>query len=125
MPDNEMPAFVPFIPAPSTQPEPPKTEPAKAGKRPKRGKRKPPAAPTAPVPPAPPATKAPRKKRTTAAKPKASKRSPKFDLQTILAVASNLKEADMSAFEKMLGQLQDLGKTSRSRVLAALAKVFA
>ena len=52
-------------------------------------------------------------------------RSPKFDLQTILSVASQLKDADMKLFEHLLGRLQDATKGSRARVLAALEKVFA
>ena len=36
-----------------------------------------------------------------------------------------LKDGDMKMFEKVLGQLQDLPKSSRARVLAALEKVFA
>lgn len=101
--------FVPFIPSPTTAPEQPKS--AKP-----TGRRK----TTAKAPEVPPVAKPPRKKREV----KPAKRAPKFDLQTILAVASQLKEADMAAFEKMLGQCQDLGKASRTRVLAALGKVF-
>jgi hypothetical protein len=51
-------------------------------------------------------------------------RAPKFDLQTILSAASTLKEADMPAFEKMIGLLQDAGKPGRERLLQALGKVF-
>lgn len=68
--------------------------------------------------------KPPRKKRGPN-KPKASnQRAPKFDLQTILAATSMLKEADMPAFEKMIGLLQDAGKPGRARLLEALSKVF-
>lgn len=74
-----------------------------------------------------PAKPEPRQKRTTTPrKTKTAKtRAPKFDLQTILAAASSLKEADMPTFEKMIGMLQDAGKPARDRLLAALGKVFA
>jgi len=54
----------------------------------------------------------------------ATKRAPKFDLQTILRVAATLKEADQRMFERLLGELSALPKASRSRVLAALHGVF-
>ena len=65
---------------------------------------------------------APRQPRRKAA-PKA-KRSAKYDLQTILRVAATLKEADQPVFEKLLGELSALAKSSRERVLKALGEVF-
>lgn len=52
-------------------------------------------------------------------------RLPKFDLQSILSAAGSLKEADMPAFEKIIGLLQDAGKSGRKRLLAAIGKIFA
>lgn len=69
-----------------------------------------------------PPPKPPRKRRTVAAKP--VKRSPKYDLQTILKIAGTLKEADQPVFEKLLGELTALAKGSRERVLKALGEVF-
>ena len=100
--------FAPFQPSPPTQP----------AEKPKRQARKPRA--EVPVEPAP-AEKPLRQKRKKAA----ATRAPKFDLQTILSAASSLKEADMPAFEKLIGILQDAGKPGRERLLAAIGKIFA
>ena len=54
----------------------------------------------------------------------ATKRAPKFDLQTILRVAATLKEADQRMFERLLGELSAMPKASRARILAALHGVF-
>ena len=54
----------------------------------------------------------------------ATKRAPKFDLQTILRVAATLKEADQRMFERLLGELSAMPKASRGRILAALHGVF-
>jgi len=107
---NETPQtpFAPFQPSPPVQPETPQP----------RQKRKAKAETPAQEPPA----AQPRQKRKKAA---VKTRAPKFDLQTILAAASELKEADMPAFEKMIGMLQDAGKPGRARLLTALGKIFA
>ena len=133
MTDTPLP-FAPFQPSPPTQPvaEKPakaKSETAKsetAKQKAAREKREAKAA-TKPYPDQTDRVlaAAPRQKRRSTGTPKASKRAPKFDLQTILAAASTLKESDMPAFEKMIGLLQDAGKPGRDRLLAALGKVFA
>lgn len=55
---------------------------------------------------------------------KVAKRQPKYDLQTILRVASTLKEADQKVFEKLLGELSAMPKASRGRIMTALSEVF-
>ena len=117
MTDTPLP-FAPFQPSPPTQPAAEKPVKGKRGPK-KQADKTPPQAATAP------AEKPPRQKRRSAGTAKPNKRSPKFDLQTILAAASTLKESDMPAFEKMIGMLQDAGKPGRERLLAALGKVFA
>ena len=123
MTDTPLP-FAPFQPSPPTVPEKPAETPKQKAAREKREKKAAAAekdhareVAAAERPPS-------RQKRRSTGTPKASKRAPKFDLQTILAAASTLKEADMSAFEKMIGMLQDAGKPGRDRLLAALGKVF-
>lgn len=104
--------FAPFTPhSPSIVPETPAP-----GKRKKK-------ASAAPETTTPAVEKPARKKRTAAAKP--NKRQPKFELQTILKATAGMKEPDMDVFQKMLDQLQPLGKPARQRVLAGLGKVFA
>ena len=49
----------------------------------------------------------------------------KFDLQTILAAASELNADDYPLFEKMINLLDEAGKPGRERLLAAIQKVFA
>ena len=110
--------FAPFQPSPPTAP----AQPAKPAKQARKKRAQPPAAD---VVRAEDTVKAPRQKRRSTGTPKVAKRAPKFDLQTILSAASSLKEADMPAFEKMIGLLQDAGKPGRERLLAALGKVFA
>ena len=51
-------------------------------------------------------------------------KSPKFDLQTILKIANSLKETDQKMFEKMIGELAQLPKATRSRILSAVQEVF-
>lgn len=88
--------------------------------------------------------KAPRKKHAgksasveaeifTEAKPERKKRdkkaglkaySPKFELQTILAVAATLNEDDFPLFEKLIIALDEAGKPARERIMAAIGKVF-
>ena len=127
MTDTPLP-FAPFQPSPPTQPvaeKPTKAKSETAKQKAAREKREAKAA-TKPYPDQTDRVlaAAPRQKRRSTGTPKASKRAPKFDLQTILAAASTLKEADMPAFEKMIGMLQDAGKPGRDRLLAALGKVF-
>lgn len=69
------------------------------------------------------ATKPERKKREKKAGLKAH--SPKFELQAILAVAATLNEDDFPLFEKLVMQLDEMGKPARERILAAIGKVFA
>ncbi len=108
----------PLVP-PAGETTAPAAKPARASRKPKAAKA-PPAEPVVPSPPAAtPRTRKPRKVQAPAAK-----RSPKFDLQVILRVASALKEDDMKVFEKLLGELQALSKKSRERVLTALRQVF-
>ena len=116
MSDQPAPPFPPFNPNASAPPPaaPPETP---APKRRKSGK-KAAAAAQAPAEPA-----VPRQRRRKSGAPK-GKRAPKFDLQTILAAASSLKESDMDAFQKMIGICQDLGKPARDRVLEAIGKIF-
>lgn len=66
--------------------------------------------------------KPPRKPRTS--KAPSAKRTPKFELQAILAATAGLKEADMPGFEKGLNLLLDVNAAGRARLLAAWAKVF-
>ena len=49
----------------------------------------------------------------------------KFDLQTILAAASELNADDYPLFEKLINLLDEAGKPGRERLLAAIQKVFA
>jgi len=64
------------------------------------------------------------KKRRKTRKAAEVKRAAKYDLQTILKIASTIKEADQPVFEKLLGELTALAKGSRERVLKALNEVF-
>jgi hypothetical protein len=50
--------------------------------------------------------------------------APKFDLQTTLAAASTLNEADFPLFEKLVILLDEAGKPARDRVLEAVGKIF-
>ena len=49
----------------------------------------------------------------------------KFDLQTILAAASELNADDYPLFEKLINLLDEAGTPGRERLLAAIQKVFA
>lgn len=49
---------------------------------------------------------------------------PKFDLQTILRVASTLKESDADLFQKVMSELTTAPKKSRARIVAGLVTVF-
>ena len=66
--------------------------------------------------------KVPRQKRK---KVNGDKPGLKFDLQTILAAASELNADDYPLFEKMINLLDEAGKPGRERLLAAIQKVFA
>jgi len=119
--------FAPFTPPSQVLPmfEAPTTKPAEPVKR-KRGR--PAAAKVAKAPKAAPAEKVGtakrRKPRSDKQAPVPAKKTPRFDLQTILRVAATLKEADQRMFERTLGELSALPKASRSRILAALHGVF-
>ncbi len=118
--------FTPFTPSPPTDPAQPASQPPQVKRKKKAAAKQRTVAPV--NPPAEQATPASKKERKKRAVPKPrvakAKRAPKYDLQTILRVASTLKDADSKAFEKMLGELSALPKGSRGRVLAALAEVF-
>lgn len=62
--------------------------------------------------------KPPRKKRTV--KP----RSVKLELASAVAALGGLKETDIETLEGLIALLQPLAPKARSRVVAALAKVF-
>ena len=112
--------FPPFNPSPPTQPEPPaKTETAK--QKTAREKREAKSA-TKQAPTAPATEQPPRQRRKKA---EGDKPTLKFDLQTILGAAAELNQDDMSAFQKLVGILQDAGKPGRERLLAAIGKIFA
>ena len=66
--------------------------------------------------------KEPRQKRKKA---NGDKPGLKFDLQTILAAASELNADDYPLFEKLINLLDEAGKPGRERLLAAIQKVFA
>lgn len=55
----------------------------------------------------------------------AEKSSLKIDLKTALELSAILNQEDQEAFEVLVGTLQDMGKPTRDRMLAAIAKVFA
>lgn len=121
----------PFAPFAPFRPNPVGTEtPAKKSSKEKKPRKAKTTAefPERPALAAPTATveKPARKLRATKVtiKSKVKAASPKFDLQTILAAAASLKDADMGTFEKLIGLLQDAGKPGRARLLAALGKVF-
>ena len=126
MTDTPLP-FAPFQPSPPIVPEKPAKDKSETAKQKAAREKREAKAATKPYPDQTDRLLAatPRQKRRSADTSKPNKRAPKFDLQTILAAASTLKEADMSAFEKMIGLLQDAGKPGRDRLLAALGKVFA
>ena len=107
MTDTPFPPFMPMQPSPPTAPE----QPAKQARKKKDPA---PASETATV-----TEKAPRKKRALKA------HSPRFDLQTTLAAAQSLNEADFPVFEKLVIMLDEYGKPGRERLLAAIGKVFA
>lgn len=65
-----------------------------------------------------------KKRRRTTKKAAPTKRQPRYELQTILKIAGTLKESDQKVFEKLLGELSELAKGSRTRVLKALGEVF-
>ena len=104
--------FAPFAPQ-----SPAPAEPLATDKKRKRSKAS--TASVAALPDAvPPEPRAKRRKPTPAA------RAAKYDLQTILRIASTLKDGDQKVFEKLLGELSALAKGSRERVLMALGEVF-
>jgi len=89
---------------------------------------------TAPV--EPPTKQLRKKGATPAAEPAAEPRqrrkkangekSPiKIDLKTALELSAILNKEDQEAFEELVGTLQDMGKPTRDRILAAIAKIFA
>lgn len=104
-----------------------------------------PFAPFQPSPPTQPAEIPPKTKKELAAENKASKaaakeqgapapaktktalknHAPKFDLQTTLAAAATLNEGDFPMFEKLIVMLDEAGKPTRDRLLAAIEKIFA
>lgn len=120
MSDTPFAPFAPFAPSTTTAPGPitAAVEKARKPRKTKAVEQK----KTAVVELATPPAEKPARKKRAANKPKTP--SPKFDLQTILAAAASLKDADMAAFEKLIGLLQDAGKPGRARLLAALGKVF-
>ena len=130
---NEAPAtpFTPFAPLPGNPPlHPPMFDDSKQIKEPapepvKRRRGRPAAKPKAakPAPAEKPARRKAKPRRDRHEVGKAA-RAPKFDLQTILRVASTLKEADQKLFERLLGELNAMPKGSRVRILAALNGVF-
>ena len=103
--------FAPFVPPSSAQPETP--EPAKRRKKAE--------SPHAAILDAA-LEKEPRQKRKKA---NGDKPGLKFNLQTILAAASELNADDYPLFEKMINLLDEAGKPGRERLLAAIQKVFA
>ena len=108
--------FAPFIPQTSA-PQPP--APPASDEKPAKAKRKGGSKKKAASAAAPPASPEPRQRRKSG-----KRQQPKYDLQTILRVASTLKEADQKVFEKLLGELSAMPKGSRGRIMAALGEVF-
>lgn len=107
--------FTPF--SPLTQPsQTPEADAPPAGKRKKKASALP-----APETPAPATPKPARKPRAV----KPLKPAPKFDLQTILRATAGMKEDDLGLFQKMVGDLQSINESQRTRVLEGLSKVFA
>ena len=49
----------------------------------------------------------------------------KIDLKTALELSAILNQEDQEAFEELVGTLQEMGKPTRDRMLAAIGKVFA
>ena len=98
--------FAPFVPPGSSQPAT-AAEPAKRRKK-------------AETPAEAPAEPRQKRKKANGDKP-----GLKFDLQTILAAASELNADDYPLFEKMINLLDEAGKPGRERLLAAIQKVFA
>ena len=116
---NDTPSpFAPFQPnSPPTQPE----TPATTGKTKKELAAEKKAAKAAEKQKAANEPAAPRQARKTSLKSHA----PKFDLQTTLAAAASLNEGDFPMFEKLIILLDEAGKPTRDRLLAALEKIFA
>jgi hypothetical protein len=54
----------------------------------------------------------------------AARKAPRFELQTILRIASTLKEGDQKLFERMIEVLAAMPKAARTRVLTAVQEVF-
>lgn len=112
------PIFTPFIP--EAPPLAPAADKPKAKKE-RRGRRKAVAA----VQEAVQAAVAEKKRRKPRAVASVRKpRSMKLPVDTMLAALSGLKGDDGALFEKLLGILNAAGKPQRTRVMAALAKVF-
>lgn len=116
MPDPN-PPFQPFIPQ---NPEPPTVQQeTPAGKKRERTSKKQPS-----VSPSTASSTEKPKRKPRAAKVN-TKAGPKFDLQTILRATSDLREADMKAFEGLLDELSQMGSPQRDRIIEALSRVFA
>lgn len=102
--------FAPFQPSPTTAP----ALPAETPEKPARQKRRTKAEMAGEAPAEKPAKKTPLKSH-----------APKFDLQTTLAAAATLNEGDFPMFEKLIVMLDEAGKPTRDRLLAAIEKIFA
>ena len=117
--------FAPFVPPGSSNPalDAPFTETPKEKKaREKREAKEAKAAAKAAEPPHSTQLSQPRQKRKKA---NGDKPGLKFNLQTILAAASELNADDYPLFEKLINLLDEAGKPGRERLLAAIQKVFA
>lgn len=122
MTDTRLP-FEPFSPA-TPAATPAVSEQGKKPRKKSSSKKKSAASATPAVQPvaeAPAATPpAPRQRRKAASQ----KRGPRFELQTILKIASDLKLDDMPTFENALDLLHGTPKAARTRIMAALGKVL-
>lgn len=115
--DNEQAPFTPFTLDTDNAPAPAVASPKKGTR--KKGVKKA-AAVVGDAPAGAPKTKKPRKAR--AAK---TPREAKLPLATILLATAGLKETDAHLLSQMVAALQQVNKGGRTRIVAALGRIFA